>query len=178
MKSTLEAMKIALDMEKKGYKIYMDAANRTVNKLGKSTFEAVAAKEIEHIKAIEGYCQRPEGDPEAAKMIGAIKHAEKKDYIRRIIEKVGRRLEEKPIKTDADLSEAYKAALDLERESYLFYKGLADEAASPTVKAFFKFLMGQENTHYELFQETLEYLDHPGDWFREQERWIVEGDLA
>src|SRR3989344_411512 len=113
MKNPLEAMKIALEMEKNGYKIYMDAAHRTGNKLGKSTFEAVAAKEIEHIKAIEGYCQKPEQDPEAARLIGQIRHADKKDYIKQIVDKVGRRLEAKPIKTDTDLAEAYKAAMEL-----------------------------------------------------------------
>lgn len=174
MKSTLEAMKIALDMEQKGYKAYMDAAHKTLNKLGRSTLEAIAAQELEHIKAIEGYCQRPTADPEAARLIGQIKHHEKKDYIRGIVEKIGNQLKEKAA-AEADLSEAYKTAMELERESYGFYKNLAQEAAVPTVKAFFRFMMEQENTHFELFQETLEYLDHPGDWFREQERWIVEG---
>lgn len=174
MKSTLEAMKIALDLERKGYKVYMEAAQKTPNKLGRVTLEAIAAKELEHIKALEGYCQRPEADPDASKMMGIIKHSEKKDYIRQITGKVGRELEAK-VKTDVDLTDAYKAAMDLERESYIFYKNLAEEASLPSVKAIFKYLMEQENTHYELLQETLEYLDHPGDWFREQERWIVEG---
>lgn len=174
MNNTLEAMKIALEMEKKGYQAYMDAAHKTLNKLGRSTLEAIAAQELEHIKVIEGYCERPAADPEAANLIGLIKHREKKDYVRAIIERVGQQLSEKS-NTEAGLSEAYKIAMDLERESYLFYKSLAQEAVIPTVKAFFQFLMDQENTHFELFQETLEYLDHPGDWFREQERWIVEG---
>jgi len=174
MKSTLEAMKIALDMEKKGYQTYMEAARKTLNKLGRSTLEAIAAQELEHIKAIEGYCQRPAADPEAARMIGLIRHSEKKDYVKAILEKIGRQLGEKTA-GDGDLAEAYKTAMDLERESYAFYKNLSQEAVVPTVKAFFQFMMDQENTHFELFQETLEYLDRPGDWFREQERWIVEG---
>ncbi len=168
-------MKIALDMEKVGYQAYMDAAHRTGNKLGRSTLEAIAAQELEHIKVIEGYCQRPEADPEAAALIGLIKHRDKKDYIRAILGKIGQELAAKNDDAGAGLSEVYRIAMDLEKESYLFYKQLAEEAAVPTVKAFFHYLMDQENTHFELFQETLEYLDHPGDWFREQERWIVEG---
>ncbi len=175
MRSTLEAMKIALEMEKKGYQAYMDAAHKTTNKLGRSTLEAIAGQELDHIKAIEGYCQRPEADPEAARMIGQIKHRDKKDYIRTIVARVGQELAAKDDNAAAGLSEVYRIAMDLERESYLFYKQLAEEAVVPTVKAFFKYMMDQENTHFELFQETLEYLDRPGDWFREQERWIVEG---
>ncbi len=89
--------------------------------------------------------------------------------------RIGQELAGKSDDAAAGLSEVYRIAMDLERESYLFYKQLAEEAAVPTVKAFFRYLMDQENTHFELFQETLEYLDRPGDWFREQERWIVEG---
>jgi len=174
MKSTLEAMKIALDMEKKGYQAYLDAAHKTLNKLGRSTLGAIAAQELEHIKAIEGYCRRPDTDPEAANLIGRIRHSEKKDYVRAIMEKLGDQLNEK-MSADADLSAAYKTAMDLERASYVFYKNLSEEAVVPTVKSFFQFMMAQENAHFELFQETLEYLDRPGDWFREQERWIVEG---
>ncbi len=175
MKSTLEAMMIALEMEKKGYQAYMDAAHKTLNRLGRSTLEAIAAQELEHIKVVEGYCQRPSADPEAARMIGLIKHRDKKDYIRDIVARIGQELAGKSDDAAAGLSEVYRIAMDLERESYLFYKQLAEEAAVPTVKAFFRYLMDQENTHFELFQETLEYLDRPGDWFREQERWIVEG---
>ena len=166
---------IALEMEKKGYQAYMDAAHKAANRLGRSTLEAIAAQELEHIKVIEGFCQRPEADPEAAKMIGLIKHRDKKDYIRAIVAKVGQELGAKDDNAAEGLSEVYRIAMDLERESYLFYKQLAEEAVVPTVKAFFKYMMGQENTHFELFQETLEYLDRPGDWYREQERWIVEG---
>ena len=175
MKSTLEAMKIALDMEKKGYQAYMDAAHKTQNQLGRSTLEAIAAQELEHIKGIEGYCQRPEADPDAARLIGQIRHSEKKDYIRGIIAKLGGQLNDKVAAAGADLSETYKTAMELERQSYVFYKDLSREASVPSVKSFFQFMMEQENTHFELFQETLEYLDRPGDWFREQERWIVEG---
>ncbi|MBN3033682.1 MAG: ferritin family protein [Candidatus Saganbacteria bacterium] len=173
MTAMLEAMKIALDMEKKGYQVYLDAARKITNELGRATLEAIAAKELEHIQAIESYCRRPD-DPAASKLLGAIKHSEKRDYIRQITERVGRELEKKS-EADLGLTDAYRAALELERESYLFYQKLAQAADRPELKAFFEFLMGQENIHYELFQETLEYLDRPGDWFREQERWIVEG---
>lgn len=175
MNSVLEAMKIALDMEKRGYRLYSEAAAKTKNKLGGATLEAIAAKEIDHIKNIENYCQKEEGALEdIQKNVREIKHREKIDYIRSIIEKIGTQLEEK-IKADADLIETYKVAMEMERESYAFYQKLREEAGEESVKDFLAFLMKEENNHYEILQETLEYLDHPGDWFREQERWIVEG---
>lgn len=175
MNNILEAMKIALDMEKKGYRLYTEAAAKTTNKLGKATLEAIAAKEIDHIKTIEAYCQQStEVKEQARKNVREIEHREKIDYIRSILEKIGAQLEEK-IKADADLVETYKVAMELERESYAFYQKLREEAAEADVQEFLTFLMKEENNHYEILQETLQYLDHPGDWFREQERWIVEG---
>lgn len=175
MRSVLEAMKIALEMEKKGYRLYTEAAAKTNNRLGKATLEAIAAKEVDHIKTIENYCQQSaETLGEFKKNVREIKLRDKIDYIRSILEKIGAQLEEK-IRADADLVETYKVALELERESYNFYQSLREETDDSEVKEFLGFLMKEENNHYELLQETLQYLDHPGDWFREQERWIVEG---
>lgn len=175
MKNTMEAMKIALDMEKRGYRLYTEAAAKTNNRLGKATLEAIAAKEIDHLRNIENYCQRSSGAlGEIKRNLMEIKHRDKIDYVRSIIDKIGAELEEK-IKANADLIETYNVAMDLERESYNFYQKLREEAEEVDLKEFLEFLMKEENNHYELFQETLQYLDHPGDWFREQERWIVEG---
>jgi len=177
MANVIEAMKIALEMERKGYQLYTEAAAKTNNKLGKATLEAIAAKEIDHIKNIEAYCQKPaEGVLTIRTNLREISHREKIDYIRDIIDKTGAQLEEL-IKADSNLLEIYKLAMDLERESYDFYQKLKEETdeKATDLKDFLGFLMKEENNHYEILQETLQYLDHPGDWFREQERWIVEG---
>ncbi|MBU0686255.1 MAG: ferritin family protein [Candidatus Margulisbacteria bacterium] len=170
-----QALKAAHDMEKSGYDIYMKAAEKTSNKLGKSTLEAIAKKELDHIKAIDEFTKKAtQGDLNLAMAISSINVLDKKDYVRPIMDKLAKELDEK-VKSDSDLEKAYEVAMQLERESYDFYKDLADQSADPQVKKFFEFLMSEENTHYELLQESLEYLNHPGDWFKEQERWIMEG---
>jgi rubrerythrin len=162
-------------MERKGHSIYTAAAAKTENKLGRATLEAIAAKELDHIKAIQSFCQLPdEKAGQISQQIEDIRYRDKKDYISNIMEKIRWVLEER-ITANPDLVEAYSVAMDLEKQSYDFYEKLYQEASNPKVKDFLKFLMGEENNHYEILQETLEYLDHPGDWFREQERWLVEG---
>ena len=168
MENLSEALKIAIDMEKRGYDLYMSAAKKTSNKLGKETLDAIAVKELDHIAAIQKFSS----DIDAA--IGAVNPAPKENYIKPIMEKLCNELETK-IKPDSDLEKAYEVAMDFEKQSYDFYKRLADKAKDPQTKRFFEFLMGEENTHYELLQETLEYLNRPADWFKEQEKWIVEG---
>ena len=163
-----KALETALDMEEKGYKIYMEAAGKTKNKLGKYTLEVIAAKELDHIKAIKNYARN------INQAIEDINPMDKNDYIRPIMAKLKSELNT-GVKSDSDLEKAYAVALGLEKASYDFYKKQAAETDEPQSKKFFEFLMGEENTHFELLTETLEYLNKTGDWYREQERWIVEG---
>jgi rubrerythrin len=169
MENIDKALETALKMEKTGYDLYMKAAGKTSNKLGKTTLEAIAVKELDHIKAIEEFAENNIG-----KAIASINPKSKIEYIRPVMDKLARYLDEN-ITKDSDLEKAYKAAMGLEKNSYAFYKDLFNRSKDPKVKEFFEFLMGEENTHYELLSETLEYLNHPKDWYREKERWIVEG---
>ncbi len=164
-----EALETALEMEKNGYDLYIKAARKTSNKLGKTTLEAIAAKELDHIRAIEEFAENNFG-----KAIESVNPKSKIDYVRSVMEKLERSLDEN-ITKDSDLEKAYKVALELEKHSYDFYKNLNKGSKNPQAKKFFEFLMGEENTHYELLSETLEYLNSPKDWFREQEKWIVDG---
>ncbi len=175
MENLTEALKRAIDMEKKGYDIYIEAAKKTSNKLGKVTLEAIAAKELDHIKAIEEFDKKISGEiSDLSKAIESINSKSKKDYIGSIMDKLKAELQAK-VKADTDLEKAYEVAMGLERQSYDLYKKLAGEASDPQAKKFFEFLMGEENTHYELLQETLQYLNNPSEWFKQKERWIVEG---
>ena len=169
MENIQAALETALKMEKTGYDLYMKAAQKTSNKLGRSTLEAIAVKELDHIKAIEEFAQKNIG-----KAIESIHPEDKKDYVRAVMDKFAKYLDEN-ITKDSDLEKAYKAALGLEKSSYNFYKDLFNRSSDPQSKKFFEFLMGEENNHYELLSETLEYLNSPKDWFREKERWIIEG---
>lgn len=175
MSNIRDSLEMAVQMEKSGYEIYMKAAKKTQNKLGKTTLEAIAAKELDHIKAIVKFSEKVGEKVSSIDMaISLINVKNKKDYILPIFEKLKSELDAE-VSPDADLEKAYQVALQLERDSYDLYKKLAGESKDPQAKKFFEFLMGEENTHYELLQETLQYLNSPGDWFAEQEKWIVEG---
>lgn len=169
MNDILEALKTALSMEKTGYDLYIKASKNTQNKLGKSTFEAIAQKELDHIKGIEEFASN---NFDAA--LGLAANKAKKDYCLPIMRSLEKELNKKIVK-DSDLENAYKAAMKLEKDSYSFYKNLNEKSDDHKAKQFFEFLMKEENTHYELLEETLEYLNNPGNWYRETERWIVEG---
>ena len=169
MENIQEALGTAIGMEKSGYDLYIKAAQKTSNKLGKTTLEAIAAKELDHIRAIEEFAENNFG-----KAIESIHPKNKIDYVRSVMDKLEKSLDEN-ISKDSDLEKAYKVALELEKRSYELYKKLNAESKNSQAKKFFEFLMGEENTHFELLTETLEYLNDPKDWYREQEKWIVDG---
>lgn len=175
MENLIQALRIALDMETQGHDLYVKAAKKTSNKLGKATLEAIGAKELDHIKAIKEFIENQGGAKiEMSKAIKDINPKGEKDYVKTIMEGLGKKIEEN-VKPDSDLEKAYEVAMELEQRSFDLYKKLSQEAEDMDAKKFFVFLMGEENTHYELLQETLEYLNKPKDWFEEKERWIVEG---
>jgi len=174
MGEIFESMKLAIDFERRGYDVYVNAAEKTKNKLGKETLMAIAAKELDHIKAIEQFTKNLEIKEDINKATGIINPMEKKKYVKDIFIKIKNQLDEKAL-PDSDLEKAYEVGMQLEQESYDFYKKHAAEAKDPQIREFFGFLMKEENNHYELLQDTLKYLNNPGQWFKEQERWIVEG---
>ncbi len=170
-----KAAKNAIQLEKKGYDIYRNGAAKTSNVLGKYTLEMIAKKELDHIKAIEEFMEGIAGHPAALdKATSDINPKEKIDYVKPIMDKLAGQLKTK-VSPDPDLRAVYETALSLETDSFNLYKKLSSDAGEPKVKKFFEFLMGEENLHYELLQDTLKYLDDPAEWFKEQERWIVEG---
>jgi len=171
----MNAMKGAIKMERTGYKVYMDGAKRTKNILGKYTLEMIGKKELDHIKAIETFMKAiAAGGSDPGRAISEIKPKGKADYYKPLMKELSKDLGAKALK-DPELEASYNAAMKLETRSYDLYKRLEGGSSNPEAKKFFQFLMKEENTHYEILQDTLRYLDNPADWFREQERWIVEG---
>jgi rubrerythrin len=163
-----ESISIALEMEKEGYDHYINVARHTRNELAKKTLEAIAAKEIDHMKAIEKFAT----DVQAA--IQMIHPQDKKEYLKPIMDQLQGRLQ-KEVQVDTDLTKAYEVAMTLEQASAALYTKLAAQTNDPQSKQFFEFLTKEENIHFELLQDTLQYLNHPADWFRYEEKWIVEG---
>ena len=69
----------------------------------------------------------------------------------------------------------YELALEVEQKGHDFYKQAAEKAQHPNIKKLFEFLMKEENAHYALVSNALNYLKAPDDFFQEQESWFFEG---
>ena len=96
-----------------------------------------------------------------------------KQILSLILERHKERLQEKP---QAKISAAYQIAMQLEKDSYNYYKKLAGQFSEKVIQIFFDLLAREENAHYAILQEALVYLDKPKQWFWAKEDWIIENE--
>ena len=69
----------------------------------------------------------------------------------------------------------YEMALQIEMNGFNFYKSAAEKAEHENVKKLFSFLMKEENAHYSLISNAINYLKSPDEFFQDQENWFFEG---
>lgn len=159
-----EILKTALEFEKKGYALYSDVAKTTKNDLARSIFEYLASQEERHVSEIDNYIKKN-------KLVLSGDSAKKtEEFFTTTVKTFKSQL--KLVKADSD---AYERGLELEKNSYDFYKSKLSEAKTEEVKKFLKFLMEQENAHYVLIQKAFEFSKDPKHFFAEHERAFFEG---
>ncbi|MFH1362246.1 MAG: ferritin family protein [bacterium] len=176
MNNLIADTKLAIELEKKGYDFYAQTAAKTKNPLASITLNSLANRELDHLAKIKEFYQQISGVKQLPSdwLKGIELFPTKKDLLTNIINKLRDNLDKK-FETQEDINEAYKIAEGLETDSYNLYKKISDESTDETAKKFFAALAVEEQEHYDIMAESLQYLNKPGDWFKEQERWIVEG---
>lgn len=172
-KTMADIVKFALQLEQDGLKMYRDFAQRSSDAFGKKTFEGLAEDEEGHIALLQkvyGKC----GLKEVEEIISKSKIEPIRQRFKTIFQEAG---EEARKRTEADPSdtEAMKIALDFEKKGYDLYNDAYQKAEGGVEKTAFKHLSLMEKHHYDLLQETLEYLNDTGDWFMKNEGWMFEG---
>ncbi len=176
MNDLLADTKVAIELEKKGYDFYTKTAAKTSNPLAASTLSGLAQRELDHIEKIKEFYQNLTGEKKLSK--DWIKTVDipprKEEIIKPILNKLKESLGKK-FETEKDINEAYKIAEGLERDTYNLYDKISKESSDETAKKFYAALSLEEKEHYAILEETLQYLNNPGDWFKKEERWIVEG---
>jgi rubrerythrin len=176
MNDLLADTKLALELENKGYDFYTQTAAKTKNPLAASTLSSLAEREKDHINKITEFYQSLTGKkPLSHGWLAAIDIPPgKAELLRPILQKLKAVLDKK-FETQEDINQAYQIAEGLERDSFNLYDRISAESTDEITKKFYAALAQEEREHYAILDETLQYLNTPGDWFKLQERWIVEG---
>lgn len=175
MNDLLADAKLAIEMEKKGYEFYSQSAEKSKNGLLSSTLLSLAERELVHIEKIKSLYQSLTGEKPKGDWLKSIFVPPKKaELLKAILNKLRDRLSRQS-EAETDSEKIYEAAKGLERDGFTFYEKIAKENQDQNIKNFFLGLAEEEKEHFAILDETLKYLNSPGEWFREKERWIVEG---
>jgi rubrerythrin len=168
-----EVVEAAMAFELEGRKILINAGAKAVDPLSKATFEYLANQELNHIEAIKAFAESLAGtgsfDPNA--LGKPLTKLEAREGIQGIFARFKAQYEATAGKED-ERQEVYKAAMDMERCGHDFYQCAAEQSADETSRKLFSFLMDEETKHFDIIQETAEFLKQPDAIMAVEERWM------
>jgi len=172
-KTLSEALNQALEMEEKGYKFYKEASEKSENNVTKNTFNFLADNELLHIESIKKfYNALKEKEQLPSIILEGIKDKRSKEL--EIFSTSISELTEK-IKPSDDDQKACEFAMEFENSGYRYYEGMLKEAKDLNLIEFLKFLVEEENKHYESLMKLHTYLTDSHNWFMYDEGSFSQG---
>jgi rubrerythrin len=152
----------AMQMEKDGEDYYRQLAQKAGNNGMKTILTMMADEEVKHYNALEKIktqkTQIAESDilTDAKNVFVQIKESgESFDF-------------------DIKQTELYKKAQDIEKKSRDFYKGKANEVTEEYQKELFLKLAIEEQKHYVLLDNIIDFVSRPEQWLEDAEFFHLE----
>jgi len=167
-----EVLEMALHNELKAREILQNARETVDNPLARATFDFLADEELKHIDIISKFAESLAGVGQFdEKDLLSTTTSEAKGRIKSIFERFRVQFEEVGA-GDQPRLETYRVAMDMERRGHDFYKRAAEETADGEARKLYAFLAGEETRHFELIQDTHDYLQQPDALMAVEERWM------
>lgn len=158
----LEPFQIALTMERKGKKLFLEAAAGTTSRLARETFEYLAREEDKHIERIEKFRESLiDSDGKECPDTENSTADDKLESFNLMLES----LKDAYQSTSSDI-EAYKMALEFESGTEEFYEQKLRETNDPKIRRFYQWLIEEETMHARLLKSCLRFVQDPAEWFR------------
>ncbi|GAB4366457.1 MAG: hypothetical protein Kow00128_09940 [Deltaproteobacteria bacterium] len=153
---TALALRRALKFEQDGKRLFSTAAKRSADPFAKQVFELLAQMEAKHCEDILAIAKALEETGAFPKVSDAPTDARMKMF-----QKEYRRIrKEKTISGDA--ADAMRKALAFEALGREMYDRLSKAATHPQEKKFFRLLSGEENSHFNIIFEYLDFMEDRG----------------
>ena len=161
----MDALEMAMKMETDAISFYTEAARKTKHAVGKKMFQTITEDEKQHLAMIAQIVKGlkvTHRDVSPMKNIATV-FASMKDEMM------------KKVEATSDELEAFKIAMQMEKEGKEFYQKILAASTREIERALLERLIKEETQHYEIFANTYEFLSDTGNWFMWDERGIVEG---
>lgn len=162
-------LEMALQNEVQGHKILNDARDACDDRLAKATFDFLAKEELKHVQIIKQYAETGMANPPSSSAV--VTRQQMAQGIKGIFEQFGWQYEQVAGQDDAR-AEAYRTAMEMERHGHHFYAQAAEKATDEEAKKFYQFLAAEEVRHFEIIQESHDFLTQPDAMLAMEERWM------
>jgi rubrerythrin len=161
----MDALELAINMEKDAIAFYTEAARKTKHPVGKKMFQTITEDEKRHLEMVS---QIIKGMNITHKNMSPMKN------VKTVFESMKVEMMKK-VEATADELEAFKIAMRMEKEGLEFYKKTLAGSKMDPERALLELLIKEEQQHYDIFANTYQFLSDSGNWFMWEERGIVEG---
>jgi rubrerythrin len=161
----MNALEISRKMETDAIKFYTEAAEKTKYPAGRKMFLSITEDEKRHLEMISQLIKGMNitiQDVSPMKRVKTVFESLKDDMLKKVA-------------ASKDELEAFKIAMEMEKEGERFYRKSLDEAKTEKEKALFQRLIEEERQHYAMFANTYNHLADTGNWFLWEERGVIEG---
>jgi len=161
----MDALELAVNMGKDAISFYTEAAKKTKSPAGKKMFQTITLDEMRHLEMI-------------TQIINGLNITHKDVSPMENVKTVFASMKDemmKKIEATSDELEAFKIAMNMEKEGVEFYKKTLAGSKKEKERALLELLIQEEKQHYDLFANTYQFLASTGNWFLWEERGIVEG---
>ena len=171
--TVLEVLVRAMITEQDGYDFYMAAADFVKDEKGKEMLKGLAGDEVGHLHILQAEYGKVQGGRSFVDLDSARAELPPEPELRLFPEKSNLSSMMDGLISD---EEALRVALEFEQKGYEMYEAAAQNTDDENARQVFDYLAKQENEHYVLIQQTLEYLVDNGMWFfQDGEMPIFEG---
>lgn len=168
MSIVIEALEIAIQMEKDSYDFFINAARKTRDPKGKAIFNQVARDEIEHQEKFETLLNSLK---ETGQWIASeeVKSVKKYKFVEESNIFTEGKAKHAKIRESTNDMEALKLAIDIEVDSIQFYKEKAEKIDDPKGKEIFNYVIQEEENHLTILRGEYDYVSNSGFWCGIQE---------
>jgi rubrerythrin len=161
----MNALEVAMKMETDAIKFYTEAAGKTGYEAGKKMFLSITEDEKRHLVMISDLIKGMNIKIDDVSPMGKVKT---------VFESMKGTMMKK-VAASKDELDAFRIAMEMEKEGGKFYQASLEAAKTDKEKALFKRLIEEERQHYEIFANTYSHLSDTGNWFLWEERGVIEG---
>jgi rubrerythrin len=161
----MNAIEVAIRMEKDAIDFYTEAAGKTAHSVGKKMFLSITEDEKRHLKMLSAIF----------KDIGiTLDNVSPMANIQTIFKTMKDSMMQRVAATKDEI-DAFRIAMQMEKEGVEFYKKAEADAPTDKERALFKRLVKEEQQHYDIFANTYSFMSDTGSWFMWDEHSIVDG---